>query len=145
MGGQVGSAPACYGSSLGSNPDIQYCGSGIRCFFDSWIRDPGWVKKHDPDPGFGSGINNPDHISESLETSFWVKILKFSDADPVSGNLLARDPGWKKFGSGVRDKRRRSATMVAKLVAGLLATAALWVRIQTSLKNTNGQHKQTSN
>jgi hypothetical protein len=22
MGGQVGSAPACYGSSLGSNPDI---------------------------------------------------------------------------------------------------------------------------
>jgi hypothetical protein len=26
---------------------------------------------------------------------------------------------------------------VAKLVARLLATAALWVRIQTSLKNTN--------
>ncbi len=39
-------------------------GSGIRCFFDPWIRDPGWVKKC----GSGSGVNNPDHISESLET-----------------------------------------------------------------------------
>jgi hypothetical protein len=36
---------------------------------------------------------NPDHISESLEIIFWVKILKFFDADP----------GWKKFGSGGRD------------------------------------------
>jgi hypothetical protein len=32
-------------------------------------------------------MNNPDHIFESLETVFWVKILKFFDADP----------GWKKF------------------------------------------------
>jgi hypothetical protein len=39
--------------------------------------------------GSGFGINNPDHISDSLETIFWVKILKFFDADP----------GWKKFGS----------------------------------------------
>ncbi len=31
-----------------------YCGSGsgIRCFFDSWIRDPGWIKSKDPDPGW---------------------------------------------------------------------------------------------
>jgi hypothetical protein len=43
--------------------------------------------------GSGSGMNNPDHISESLETIFGVKILKFFDADP----------GWKKFGSGMRD------------------------------------------
>jgi hypothetical protein len=33
----------------------------IWCLFDPWIRDPGWVK---------SGINNPYHISESLETIF---------------------------------------------------------------------------
>jgi hypothetical protein len=33
----------------------------------------------------GSGINISDHISESLETTFWVKILKFFDADPGSG------------------------------------------------------------
>jgi hypothetical protein len=30
----------------------------------------------------GSGMNNPYHISENLETIFWVKILKFFDADP---------------------------------------------------------------
>jgi hypothetical protein len=29
------------------------------------------------DTDLGSGMNNPDHISESLETIFWVKILKF--------------------------------------------------------------------
>jgi hypothetical protein len=34
-------------------------------------------------------MNNPDHISESLETIFGVKILKFFDADP----------GWKYPGS----------------------------------------------
>jgi hypothetical protein len=33
----------------------------------------------------GSRMNNPDHISESLETIFWVKILKFFYADPGSG------------------------------------------------------------
>jgi hypothetical protein len=35
-------------------------GSGIRCLFDPWIRDPGWVESQHPDPG--SGMNNPDHI-----------------------------------------------------------------------------------
>jgi hypothetical protein len=30
-------------------------------------------------------MNNSDHISESLETIFWIKILKFFDADPGSG------------------------------------------------------------
>ncbi len=42
-------------------------------------------------------MNIPDHISESLETIFWVKILKFfdADADPGSGikKNLIRDPG----------------------------------------------------
>jgi hypothetical protein len=43
-------------------------------------------------------LNNPDHISESLETIFWVKkILKFFDADP----------GWKKFGSKMEKIRKR--------------------------------------
>jgi hypothetical protein len=46
--------------------------------------------------GSGSGMKNLDHISESLETIFWVKIkhLKFFDSDPGSG--------MKKFGSGIR-------------------------------------------
>ncbi len=30
-------------------------------------------------------MNNLDHISESLETIFWVKIVKFFDADPGFG------------------------------------------------------------
>jgi hypothetical protein len=64
--------------------------------------------------GSRSGMNNPDNISESLETIFWVKILKFFDADR----------GWKKFGSGgwtnsgsgmekirIRDKHPGSATL----------------------------------
>jgi hypothetical protein len=44
-------------------------------------------------------MNIPDHNSESLETIFWDKILKFFDADP--GISLTPDPGWKKFGSGI--------------------------------------------
>ena len=49
----------------------------------------------------GSGMNIPDHIPESLITNFRVKILKFFDADPVSGIFETQDPGWEKFGSGV--------------------------------------------
>ena len=41
-------------------------------------------------------MNNPDHIFLSLETIFWVKILKFFDADP----------GWRQFGSGIRDGKK---------------------------------------
>jgi hypothetical protein len=41
----------------------------------------------------GSGMNNPDHFSESLETIFWVKILKFFDADPGRKKTRIRDPG----------------------------------------------------
>jgi hypothetical protein len=40
-------------------------------------------------PGSGSGMNNLDHISESLETIFGVKY-------PL---MRITDPGWKKFGS----------------------------------------------
>jgi hypothetical protein len=28
-------------------------GSGIRCLFNPWIRDPGWVKSQDRNPGSG--------------------------------------------------------------------------------------------
>ncbi len=43
-------------------------------------------------------MNNPDHISESLETIFWVKIRQFFDAeiaDPGSGmeKIRISDPG----------------------------------------------------
>jgi hypothetical protein len=44
---------------------------------------------------------------------FWVKILKFFDEDPGSGmeKVRIRDPGWKKVGSGIRDKHPGSATL----------------------------------
>jgi hypothetical protein len=57
----------------------------------------------------GSGMNIPHHISERLETIFQIKILNFFDGDPDPGfgNLFDPgygiwDPGWKKFGSGIR-------------------------------------------
>jgi hypothetical protein len=42
-------------------------------------------------------IRDPDHISESLETIFWVIILKFFDVDPDQGSgiFLTLDPGRK--------------------------------------------------
>jgi hypothetical protein len=44
----------------------------------------------------------PDHIAESLETNFWVKILKFFDADQGSG-MKKFGSGMEKFGSGIRE------------------------------------------
>ncbi len=41
------------------------------------------------------------HISESLKSKFWVKILKFFDGDP----------GWKKIGSGIRDGKKSDSTI----------------------------------
>jgi hypothetical protein len=53
-------------------------------------------------------MTNTDHISQSLETVFWVKILKFFDADPGWKNS---DLGWKKSGSEIRDKHPGSPTL----------------------------------
>jgi hypothetical protein len=54
---------------------------------------------------FGSGMNIPDNISESLETIFWVKILQFfdADADRGSGNLFVPGSGLEK--NRIRDKQ----------------------------------------
>jgi hypothetical protein len=60
--------------------------------FFPWIWDPGWIKSKDPDPE--SGMNNPDHISWSLEPFFG---LKFFDADLGSG--------MEKFGSRIEKSR----------------------------------------
>ncbi len=43
-------------------------------------------------------MNILDHISESLEPIFWVKMLKFFDADPDAGSGNLFDPG-----AGIRD------------------------------------------
>jgi hypothetical protein len=52
---------------------------------------------------------------------FWglkkLKILKFFDEDPGSGmeTVRIRDLGWKKVGSGIRDKHPGSATLLVGL------------------------------
>jgi hypothetical protein len=56
--------------------------------------------------GSGSGVNNPDHISESVETIFWVKIpLTVFDFDPGSGIFRflpwIRDGKNSDLGSGI--------------------------------------------
>jgi hypothetical protein len=52
------------------------------------IQDPVPLGPMDPGSGIGKK-SDPDHIYESLEffLFFWVKLLKFFDADP----------GWKKI------------------------------------------------
>ncbi len=76
----------------------QCCGSGILFLFGLLLRDPGWVIKSRS----GSGVNNPDHISESLETIFLVKNTQtlwcgsgiWNIFDPGSGmeKIRIRDP-----------------------------------------------------
>jgi hypothetical protein len=84
-------------------------GSGAFLTPGSGIRDPGWVESQHPDPG--SGIKFLE-LRNHFFVIFGVKILKFFDADPGSGmeTVRIRDPGWKKVGSGIRDKHPGSAT-----------------------------------
>jgi hypothetical protein len=42
----------------------------------------------------GFGMNNPNHIFESLETILLNSLMQL------------RDPGWKKFVSGIRDGKK---------------------------------------
>ncbi len=65
-----------------------------------WPRDPEGVESQHPDPG--SGMNNPDHIFQSLETIFLVFLrLKF-----LISLMWIRDPGWRQFRSGIRDEKK---------------------------------------
>ncbi len=66
-------------------------------------------------------MNKPDHISETSEPFFRVKILRFFDADPGSGmenrirDVKNSDPGSgiqdKHPGSRIRDKHPGTATL----------------------------------
>jgi hypothetical protein len=64
----------------------------------------------------GIRMNIPNHISDRIGTLFWVKILKFfdADADPGSGNLFDPGSGMEKNsdpGSEIRDKHLGFATL----------------------------------
>jgi hypothetical protein len=52
----------------------------------------------------GSGMNNPDHISESLKTIIWVKIL--------NSLMRNRDPGSGMEKILIRVKHPGSATLI---------------------------------
>jgi hypothetical protein len=87
---------------------------GIGCLFDPCIRDPGWekvsIRIRDEQPG-SYFLELRNHFFAFLG----VEILKFFDEDPGSGMETARirDPGWKKVGSGIRDKHPGSATLIS--------------------------------
>jgi hypothetical protein len=54
----------------------------------------------------GSGMNNPDHISESLEKNLGLKYLtsftRIRDPGRKKFGFGIRDPGWKKIGSEIK-------------------------------------------
>jgi hypothetical protein len=64
-------------------------GAGSRCLFEPWILDPGsgMAKNQDPDPGPGSVMNIPDHISVVLSTVF----LHFHSLNSLM-RIQIRDP-----------------------------------------------------
>ncbi len=71
-----------------------------------------------PDPGSGIWDEQPGSYFLVLRNHFFsffgVKILNFFDEDPGSRmeTVRIRDLGWKKVGSGIRDKHPGSATLV---------------------------------
>jgi hypothetical protein len=98
-------------SSSVADPDP---GSGFQCLFDPWILDPGYgmSRSQHPDPGSGIGDKQPgSYFLELRNHFFFVKTLKFFDADPGSGirNLgsTIRDGDSSDPGSGMEKSRIR--------------------------------------
>jgi hypothetical protein len=73
----------------------QCCGSGIRCNFDPWIQDPGYI--------FSGSRIQP--ISESVVNIIGLKILGRGWLKPFS----VPDPRWEKI--YIRSKHLESATL----------------------------------
>ncbi len=65
-------------------------------------------------------MNNPVHISESLETIFWVKYLKIFNADPGSGI-----PDHRMVKSQIRDKHPGSVTLLKRYCGNLVSSRLL--------------------
>ncbi len=78
----------------------QCCGSEIRCLFDPWIGDPGsgMGKKS----GSGFRIRDPDL---KKQPGSYLRELRnhFLELKYLNSLMRIRDPGWKKFGSEIRD------------------------------------------
>ncbi len=98
---------------------ISVAGPGSDAFLTLYLGS-GMGKKS----GSGSGMNNPDHISESLVKIDWVKILKFFDADPGSEMEKIRS-GIRDGKFRIRDKHSGSATQVKMSETFIKSAASL--------------------
>jgi hypothetical protein len=81
------------------------------------------IGKKNQDPSPESGMNNLDHISESLGAIFWIKILKFYD----------RDLGGKNFGPGINipdSQHREKDTFFMEKYGKMLCFSSTYVSFQ---------------
>jgi hypothetical protein len=79
------------------------CGSGIRCFYDPFIRDWGWKKSRDRVRDPGSGMNIPDMNFENLVSVFGVKNTSNSLMQIWIWDLVNPGSGMEIIGSGNQD------------------------------------------
>ncbi len=117
-------------------------GSGIRCLFDPWIRDPEWVFSGSriPRPYLEELFDNflgktfynslkigPNIFLQHFKTKIIYNFVKFCgyikrfDIKFFFTSLFCccfwiRDPGWVKI--RIRDKHPGSATLLYEIVAG---------------------------
>jgi hypothetical protein len=90
----------------------QCCGSESGIRYRTFLTSGSGIDKNqDPDPGSGSGMDIPDHISKSLETNFWLKILKILLCASGYGIWNLFDPGSGKEKIRIRDKHPGSETL----------------------------------
>jgi hypothetical protein len=91
--------------------DKQCCGSGIRCLFDLWIRDPEWVKNKDKHEQPGSYFREPRNIFLDKNSLMQIRDPRWKKfgSEFRDGKIY---PGWENFGSGIRDNHPGSATLV---------------------------------
>ncbi len=89
---------------------FQCCGSwsGIRCLFDSWIRDPGWVETRKSASGSGMRDEQPGPYFLELRNHFFLGFLGLKYSNSL---MRIRDPEWRQIGSGIEDKHPGSATL----------------------------------
>ncbi len=86
-------------------------GSGIRCLFDPWIRDPGRVESKNPDPESGIRDEQPGTYFLELRNHFFG--LKY-----LNSLMRIRDPGWKNSdpGSGMEKFRIRDPGWTTRII-----------------------------
>jgi hypothetical protein len=104
------------------DPDL---GSGIQCLFDPWILDPGWVQIRIRD-------EQPGSYFRELRHNFWIKILKFVDADP---GYDIRDRQNLDTGSGMEKIHPGSATLLFKRADGFRIIERLIIMRQQNLSH----------